>query len=78
MILSKISYLTSPSDGQYILNFQAHGSQELIQIEVAPEAFKNILSDGVRLMLHSSFHRVPINSTTGGAIDGNHRGQQPA
>lgn len=60
MILSKISYLTSPSDGRYILNFQEHGSDELIQIDVAPESFKNILADGVRLMLHSSFHRVQI------------------
>ncbi len=65
MIVSKISYLTSPSEGQYILNFQAHGSEELIQVDVAPESLRNILSDGVRLMLHSSFHRVPITRKEG-------------
>ena len=60
-MIAKLAYLTSPSDGRYILNFQLFGTSELIQIEVTPELFKNILSDGVRLMLNSSFHRVPIN-----------------
>lgn len=67
MIISRISYLTSPSEGRYVLNFQSFGSEELIQVEVLPEAFRNILSDGVRLMLHSSFHRVPVNQTKEGA-----------
>jgi hypothetical protein len=62
MTIGKIAYLTSPAEGRYLLNFQAFGSEELIQIEVAPESFRNILSDGVRLMLHSSFHRVPVTT----------------
>ncbi len=59
-MIAKLAYLTSPSEGRYILNFQPFGSEELIQIDVAPESFRNILSDGVRLMLNSSFHRVPV------------------
>lgn len=61
-MIAKLAYLTSPSDGCYILNFQPIGSEELIQIDVAPELFKNILADGVRLMLHSSFHRVNLST----------------
>jgi hypothetical protein len=60
-MIAKLAYLTSPSDGRYILNFQLFGANDLIQVEVTPELFKNILSDGVRLMLNSSFHRVPLN-----------------
>ena len=59
-MIARLAYLTSPSDGRYVLNFQSFESDELIQIDVAPESFRNILADGVRLMLHSSFHRVPI------------------
>lgn len=59
-MIAKLAYLTSPEAGRYILNFQPIGSQELIQIDVAPDAFKNILADGVRLMLNSSFHRVSL------------------
>ena len=63
-MIAKIAYLTSPAEGRYILNFQPFGSEELIQIDVPPEVFRNILADGVRLMLHSSFHRVPIKEGT--------------
>ena len=63
-MIAKIAYLTSPAEGRYLLNFQTFGSDELIQIEVAPELFRNILSDGDRLMLHSSFHRVPIKGAS--------------
>lgn len=59
-MIAKLAYLTSPEDGRYVLNIQPYGSEELIQIDIAPESFKNILADGVRLMLHSSFHRVQI------------------
>jgi hypothetical protein len=61
-MISKLAYLTSPELGRYILNFQPFGSEELITIEVAPEQMRNILSDGVSLMLRHSFHRVPISS----------------
>lgn len=62
-MIARIAYLTSPQEGRYVLNFQTFGSEELIQIDVAPESFKNILADGVRLMLHSSYHRVPVNQS---------------
>lgn len=57
---AKLAYLTSPSEGQYILSFQFYDSPEVLQIDVSPEMFKNILSSGVRLMLDSSYHRVPL------------------
>lgn len=63
-MIARLAYLTSPADGRYILNFQTFGSDELIQIEVAPESFRNILSDGVTLMLRQSFIRIPISQTT--------------
>ncbi len=65
MNIAKLAYLTSPAEGRYLLNFQTFGSEELIQIEVAPQSFRNILADGVRLMLHSSFHRVPVSKQEG-------------
>lgn len=60
---AKIAYLTTPEDGRYLLNFQAFGSDELISIEVGPDQMRNILSDGVSLMLRQSFHRIPITQT---------------
>jgi hypothetical protein len=65
-VISKLAYLTSPESGRYILNFQAFGSEELITIEVAPEQMRNILTDGIALMLRQSFHRVPPTHTERG------------
>jgi hypothetical protein len=62
-MIAKIAYLTTPSPGRYMLNFQPFGSEDLISVEVAPEQMRNILSDGVALMLRQSFHRVPITQT---------------
>ena len=62
-MLAKLAYLTTPEDDRYVLNFQAFGSEELISIEVGPDQMRNILSDGVSLMLRQSFHRVPITQT---------------
>jgi hypothetical protein len=59
-MIAKIAYLTTPEPGRYMLNFQPFGSEDLISVEVAPEQMRNILSDGVSLMLRQSFHRVPI------------------
>jgi len=59
-MIAKIAYLTTPDPGRYMLNFQLFGSDELISIEVGPDQMRNILSDGVSLMLRQSFHRVPI------------------
>lgn len=59
-MISKIAYLVSPDPGRYILNFQAFGSDQLISIEVPPDQMRNILTDGVALMLRQSFHRVPV------------------
>ena len=61
-MISKLAYLTTPDPGRYMLNFQLFGSDELITIEVGPDQMRNILIDGVALMLRQSFHRVPINS----------------
>lgn len=61
-MISKLAYLTTPAPGRYMLNFQYFGSDELISIEVGPDQMRNILTDGVSLMLRQSFHRVPVTS----------------
>ena len=60
---AKLAYLTTPDPGRYMLNFQPFGSDELISIEVGPDQMRNILSDGVSLMLRQSFHRIPLTPT---------------
>jgi len=62
-LIAKIAYLTTPEPGRYMLNFQPFGSDELTSVEIAPEQMRNILSDGVSLMLRHSFHRVPVTKT---------------
>lgn len=62
MTIAKLAYLTTPDPGRYILNFQPFGSEELLSIEVGADQMRNILSDGVTLMLRQSFHRVPVAS----------------
>jgi hypothetical protein len=63
MSIAKLAWLTSPDAGRYVLNFQLFGSDELTVIEVGPDHMRNILSDGVPLMLRQSFHRVPITNS---------------
>lgn len=63
-MIAKIAYLTSPAAGRYVFHFQAFGSEDLISIEVGPDHMRNILSDGVPLMLRQSFHRVPVTNNT--------------
>ena len=62
-MIAKLAYLTTPDPGRYMLNVQAFGSAELISIEVAPDQMRNILIDGVALMLRQSFHRIPLKET---------------
>jgi len=62
-MIAKIAYLTTPDPGRYVLNFQLFGSDELISFEVGPEQMRNIVTDGVTLMLRQSFHRVPVSQT---------------
>jgi hypothetical protein len=68
-VLAKLAYLTSPGAGRYVLNFQLFGSDEMIRIELGPDHMRNILSDGVPLMLRQSFHRVPVTPTQESADD---------
>lgn len=63
-MIAKLAYLTTPAAGRYVLNFQPFGSDELTCIEVGPDQMRNILIEGVALMLRQSFHRVPITSNT--------------
>lgn len=76
MSIAKIAYLTSPSAGRYVFNFQMFGSDEFVSIEVGPDHMRNILSDGVPLMLRQSFHRVPLIQAEGNADE--RAGRQPA
>ena len=61
MTIAKLAYLTNPSEGRFVLNFQPFGSDELTSIEVGPDQMR-ILIDGTTLMLRQSFHRVPITN----------------
>jgi hypothetical protein len=60
MSIARLAYLTSPAAGRYVLNYQLFGSEELVRVELGPDHMRNILSDGVPLMLRQSFHRVPV------------------
>lgn len=63
MSIAKIAYLVSPDPGRYILNFQLFGSSELTSIEIGPDQMRNILVDGITIMLRQSLHRVPLTLT---------------
>jgi hypothetical protein len=56
MSIARLAYLTSPAAGRYVLNYQLFGSEELVRVELGPDHMRNILSDGVPLMLRQSFH----------------------
>ena len=77
MSIAKLAWLTSPGDGRYVMTFQLYGSEEHIQIELGPDHMRNILSDGVPLMLRNSLHRVPVKSSQEVADD-SIRHQRPA
>ena len=64
MTIARIAYLTSPSEGRFTLNYQPFGTDQLTSIEIGPDQMRNILVDGVTLMLRQSFVRVPISQTT--------------
>lgn len=68
-MIAKLAYLTAPGPGRYMLNMQPFGSDDLISIEVSPEQMRNILIEGVTLMLRQSFHRVPFTSNTQESAD---------
>jgi hypothetical protein len=76
-MIAKLAYLTTPAAGRYVLNFQPFGSDELTSIEVGPDQMRNILIEGVALMLRQSFHRVSVITSTEDA-HGDDRRQQPA
>lgn len=63
-MIARLAYLTSPAPGRYVFNFQPFGSEDVISIEVGPDHMRNILSDGVPLMLRNSLHRVPVTTST--------------
>ncbi|UQD69225.1 hypothetical protein JEY40_24735 [Bradyrhizobium japonicum] len=74
-MIAKLAYLTSPSAGRYVFNFQPFGSDDLISVEVGPDHMRNILSDGVPLMLRQSFHRVPVINSQESANGSDNRAQ---
>lgn len=63
-MIAKLAYLTTPAPGRYVVNIQTFGSDDLMKIEVSPDQMRNILIDGVTLMLRQSFHRVPVITNT--------------
>lgn len=60
-MIAKLAYLTNPGPGRFMLNFQPFGTDSMTSIEIGPDQMRNILVDGVTLMLRQSFHRVPLN-----------------
>ena len=64
---ARLAFLTTPDPGAYVLNIQEEGAEEVLRIEIGPDQMKNILVDGVSLMLRSSFIRVPVNSKPEGS-----------
>lgn len=76
MSIAKLAWLTSPDAGRYVMNFQLFGSDDVIQIELGPDHMRNILSDGVPLMLRNSLHRVPVKPNQENADE--RAGRQPA
>ena len=64
MTIAKLAYLTTPGPGRFLLNYQPFGSDDLTSIEIGPDQMKNILVDGVTLMLRQSFVRVPVQPQT--------------
>lgn len=61
MTIAKLAFLTNPGAGRYVLNFQPFGTDELTSIEIGPDQMRNILVDGVTIMLRQSFHRVSVS-----------------
>lgn len=59
-MIARYAYLTSPSEGRYVFNYQPFGSDDVTQVELDPDQMRNILATGVPLMLRQSFHRVPV------------------
>lgn len=68
-MIAKLAYLTSPSAGRYVFNFQTFGSDELISIEVGPDHMRNMLDDGITHWLRNSLHRVPVQINQESADD---------
>jgi hypothetical protein len=68
-MIAKLAYLTSPSAGRYVFNFQPFGSDELISIEVGPDHMRNMLDDGISHWLRNSLHRVPVQTNQESADD---------
>ena len=62
-MIARYAYLTSPSEGRYVFNYQPFGSDDVTQVELDPDQMRNILATGVPLMLRQSFHRVPVTKT---------------
>ena len=62
-MIARYAYLTSPSEGRYVFNYQPFGSDDVTQVELDPDQMRNILATGVPLMLRQSFHRVSITKT---------------
>lgn len=60
-MIAKLAYLTSPSQGRYVLNIQPVGSDDLLRFEIAQAHLANIVITGTSLALQVS-NRVPETS----------------
>ena len=60
-MIAKLAYVTTPHPDRFMLIFQAFGSGELIEIEIARSHLANIVADGANLLLReSTLNRVPV------------------
>lgn len=58
MSIARLAYLTSPSQGRYVLNIQPVGSDDLLRFEIAQAHLANIVITGTSLALQVA-NRVP-------------------
>ena len=62
-MITKISYLSFPGPGRYVWNYQPFGSDDLVSVEIPLEQMRNVLIDGVIMMLRESLHPVPFEQS---------------
>jgi hypothetical protein len=62
-VIARLAYLTSPSQGRYVLNIQPVGSDDLLRFEIAQAHLANIVITGTSLALQVN-NRVPVTTNT--------------
>lgn len=56
--VAKLAFLTTPSPGVFVLNYQVEGASSISRIEISKAHLANILIDGTALALRDSSDRA--------------------